>query len=140
MRSRIANSSGRRKSPAPLLTPGNAMISSAFHRVLNFQSRFRGNIYRVPEPARMNPLVFFKHDGRPVHGMIRQTRSATPTGCQSSDRRHMHKELIVYLRIHAHDLVKLARQSSDETLSLELEKMAIEMLKRAGDLERDSRI
>ena len=52
----------------------------------------------------------------------------------------MHKELIVYLRAHAHDLVKLARQSSDETLSLELEKMAIEMLKRAGDLDRDSRI
>jgi hypothetical protein len=52
----------------------------------------------------------------------------------------MHKELIVYLRTHAHDLVKLARQSSDETLSFELEKMAIEMLKRAGDLERDSRI
>ena len=52
----------------------------------------------------------------------------------------MHKELIVYLRAHAHDLVKLARQSSDETLSLELEKMAIEMLKRASDLDRDSRI
>ena len=52
----------------------------------------------------------------------------------------MHKELLIYLRAHAHDLVKLARQSSDETLSLELEKMAIEMLKRAGDLERDSRI
>jgi hypothetical protein len=53
---------------------------------------------------------------------------------------NMHKELIVYLRMHAHDLVKLARQSADQTLSLELEKMAIEMLKRAGDLERDSRI
>ena len=52
----------------------------------------------------------------------------------------MHKELIVYLRMHAHDLVKLARQSADEKLSLELEKMAIEMLKRASDLERDSRI
>ena len=52
----------------------------------------------------------------------------------------MHNELIFYLRTHAHDLVKLARQSSDETLSLELEKMAIEMLKRASDLERDSRI
>ena len=58
----------------------------------------------------------------------------------SSGHRHMQKELISYLRAHAHDLVKLARQSSDETLSLELEKMAIEMLKRAGDLERDSRI
>ena len=54
-------------------------------------------------------------------------------------RRHMHKELIAYLRMHAHDLVKLARQSADATLSLELEKMAIEMLKRAGDLERDSK-
>jgi len=52
----------------------------------------------------------------------------------------MHKELIAYLRRHAHDLVKLARQSADEKLSLELEKMAIEMLKRANDLERDSRI
>ena len=41
--------------------------------------------------------------------------------------------------MHAHDLVKLARQSSDQTLSLDLEKMAIEMLKRAGDLERDSK-
>jgi hypothetical protein len=51
----------------------------------------------------------------------------------------MHKELIVYLRTHAHDLVKLARGASDETLSLELEKMAIEMLKRAADLERDSK-
>ena len=51
----------------------------------------------------------------------------------------MHNELIVYLRAHAHDLVKLARQSADETLSLELEKMAIEMLKRAADLERDSK-
>ena len=62
-----------------------------------------------------------------------------PTGCHSSGRRHMHKELIAYLRTHAHDLVKLARQSSDQTLSLDLEKMAIEMLKRAGDLERDSK-
>ena len=53
---------------------------------------------------------------------------------------NMHKELIVYLRAHAHGLVKLARRSSDETLSLELEKMAIEMLKRASDLDRDSRI
>jgi hypothetical protein len=53
---------------------------------------------------------------------------------------NMHKELIVYLRMHAHDLVKLARRSSDEALSLELEKMAIEMLKRTADLERDSRI
>ena len=53
--------------------------------------------------------------------------------------RHMHKELILYLRTHAHDLVKLARQATDATLSLELEKMAIEMLKRAADLERDSR-
>lgn len=51
----------------------------------------------------------------------------------------MHKELIAYLRVHAHDLVKLARQSADATLSLELEKMAIEMLKRAGDLERASK-
>ena len=54
-------------------------------------------------------------------------------------RRQMHKELIVYLRAHAHDLVKLARRTSDETLSLDLEKMAIELLKRAGDLERDSK-
>ena len=52
----------------------------------------------------------------------------------------MQKDLIVYLRMHAHDLVKLARRSPDETLSLELERMAIEMLKRASDLERDSRI
>ena len=51
----------------------------------------------------------------------------------------MHKELIAYLRTHAHDLVKLARASADTTLSLELEKMAIEMLKRAGDLERGSK-
>ena len=51
----------------------------------------------------------------------------------------MHKELIAYLRTHAHDLVKLARQTSDEALSLDLEKMAIELLKRAGDLERDSK-
>ena len=51
----------------------------------------------------------------------------------------MHKELIAYLRTHAHHLVQLARQSADATLSLELEKMAIEMLKRAGDLERDSK-
>ena len=51
----------------------------------------------------------------------------------------MQKDLIVYLRMHAHDLVKLARQSADEKLSLELEKMAIEMLKRASDLERDSK-
>jgi hypothetical protein len=68
---------------------------------------------------------FFRRDGRGVRDMRLG---------------EMHKELIVYLRMHAHDLVKLARQSSDETLSLELEKMAIEMLKRAGDLERDSRI
>jgi hypothetical protein len=52
----------------------------------------------------------------------------------------MHNELIIYLRSYAHDLVKLARRSSDQTLSLELEKLAIEMLKRAGDLERDLRI
>jgi hypothetical protein len=52
----------------------------------------------------------------------------------------MHKELITYLRMHAHDLVKLARKASDEALSLELEKMAIELLKRAADLERDSRL
>jgi len=52
----------------------------------------------------------------------------------------MHNELIIYLRTHAHDLVKLARRSSDQTLSLELEKLSIELLKRAGDLERDSRI
>ena len=51
----------------------------------------------------------------------------------------MHKELIAYLRAHAHDLVKLARQSADATLSIELEKLAIEMLKRAGDLERSSK-
>ena len=51
----------------------------------------------------------------------------------------MYRELIAYLRSHAHDLVKLARQTADATLSLELEKMAIEMLKRAGDLERDSK-
>jgi|1185.fasta_scaffold44066_2 hypothetical protein len=51
----------------------------------------------------------------------------------------MHKELIAYLRARAHELVKLARQTSDATLSLELEKMAIDMLKRASDLERDSK-
>ena len=51
----------------------------------------------------------------------------------------MHKELIAYLRGHAHDLVKLARQASDAAVSLELEQMAIEMLKRVADLERDSR-
>jgi hypothetical protein len=81
---------------------------------------------------------FFRRDGRGVRDMIRRHgrrfRRATVIGLGE-----MHKELIVYLRMHAHDLVKLARQSSDETLSLELEKMAIEMLKRASDLERDSR-
>ena len=51
----------------------------------------------------------------------------------------MHMELIIYLRTHAHDLVRLARRSSDAALSLELEKMAIEILKRASDLERDTR-
>jgi hypothetical protein len=51
----------------------------------------------------------------------------------------LHKELIAYLRTHAHDLVKLARGASDETLSLELENMAIEILKRAADLERGSK-
>jgi hypothetical protein len=60
-------------------------------------------------------------------------------GQHASGRREMHKELIAYLRMHAHDLVKLARRAADETLSLELEKMAIDMLKRAADLERDAR-
>jgi hypothetical protein len=72
--------------------------------------------------------------------MIRQHGRRFRPGATHRASGNMHKELIVYLRMHAHDLVKLARQSSDETLSFELEKMAIEMLKRAGDLERDSRI
>ena len=63
-----------------------------------------------------------------------------PSATHRSNGGNMHNELIVYLRTHAHDLVKLARQSADQTLSLELEKLAIEMLKRAGDLERDARI
>lgn len=52
----------------------------------------------------------------------------------------MHQELITYLRMHAHELVKLARKASDEALSLELEKMAVELLKRTAELERDSRV
>jgi hypothetical protein len=52
----------------------------------------------------------------------------------------MHKELITYLRAHAHELVKLARKASDEPLSLELEKLAIELLRRAAELERETRL
>jgi hypothetical protein len=52
----------------------------------------------------------------------------------------MHRELIEYLRAHALELVKMARETSDEALASKLETMAIELLKRAAELERDSRL
>jgi hypothetical protein len=52
----------------------------------------------------------------------------------------MHKEHIAYLREHAHALVKLARkQQCDQALAGELEELAIELLKRASELERGTK-
>jgi hypothetical protein len=116
---------------------GNALISSAFHcfRILGAGSPQHPG---VPPNRSERTRFFFQHAGVPVHGMICNMVDDSDR-TTSSGRRHAQRA--DYLSSHAaHDLVKLARQSSDETLSLELEKMAIEMLKRAGDLERDSRI
>jgi hypothetical protein len=51
----------------------------------------------------------------------------------------MYNELIAYLREHAHKLVKLARRESDAEIASELEGLAVELLQRASDLERDTR-
>jgi hypothetical protein len=48
----------------------------------------------------------------------------------------MNKDDIVYLRDHAHALVKLARKIQDATVAGELEAMAIELLERAREMEK----
>jgi hypothetical protein len=47
----------------------------------------------------------------------------------------MHKELITYLRDHAFAMVELARKESDPEIALQLEAMAVELLKRARQLD-----
>jgi len=51
----------------------------------------------------------------------------------------MDKELVAYLRSLAHDLVALARKSTDATIAGELEAMAIELLERARIFENHAR-
>jgi hypothetical protein len=51
----------------------------------------------------------------------------------------IHQELIAHLREHAVALVNLARKSSEPDIANELETLAIELLKRASQLEADSR-
>lgn len=51
----------------------------------------------------------------------------------------MHADLIQHLRDHAMALVGIARTLSDPDVSAKLEAMAVELLKRASTLERDSR-
>ena len=51
----------------------------------------------------------------------------------------MHTELIQHLREHSLALVEIARKSTDPDISAELEALAIELLKRASRLERETR-
>ena len=51
----------------------------------------------------------------------------------------MHSELIKYMRAHAHGLVRIARKLTDPAASLELETLAVEMLKQAQTLEQEAR-
>ena len=51
----------------------------------------------------------------------------------------MHRELIEYLRAHAHGLVRIARKLADPAASLELETLAVEMLRQAQTLEQEAR-
>jgi hypothetical protein len=51
----------------------------------------------------------------------------------------MHSELIEYMRAHAHGLVRIARKLTDPAASLELETLAVEMLKQAQTLEQEAR-
>ena len=51
----------------------------------------------------------------------------------------MHRELIEYMRAHAHGLVRIARKLADPAASLELETLALEMLRQEQTLEQEAR-
>ena len=48
----------------------------------------------------------------------------------------MHQQMVDHVRAHAHALVKLARSLSDEALSEQLERLAIELLQKAHSFEK----
>ena len=50
--------------------------------------------------------------------------------------RPMHQQMVDHVRAHAHALVKLARSLSDEALSEQLERLAIELLQKAHSFEK----
>jgi hypothetical protein len=47
----------------------------------------------------------------------------------------MHTQFISQIRAHAHALVRIARAQLDSSLALELENIALELLKTAHDFE-----
>jgi hypothetical protein len=88
-------------------------------------------------PAAFSPV--FTSDA--AYTMAATTRFSANGSSESLNRLGsftMHRELVSYLRAHAYSLVKLARKSSDGALALELEQLAVELFKRAADLERQS--
>ena len=47
----------------------------------------------------------------------------------------MHKQFIAQIRAHAHALVRIARTQQDPALALELENIALEILKDVHEFE-----